>query len=286
MLAGIKKGKKKRKVSSTESNNNDRATITAAAPTTSIRSTSSNNNQSVAEQLRKSLLAGVGSGSGAVSSQAQAKAPHHLDLLERRGRIQNAQLKDGNDNPEADNTIVITDISAGTARNPATSDVGKDWKHEALAAQSKGMSIDEEMTRNLVRRLGKRKYKMKDPSDRHYDSDEEDQRMLSAMMPEEHIKAREVRKNEEKSVQRHQAREIARHDRQNQLTKQCFWWLESPRFDRNRLIALGNHVSLVMAPLNLSLTLPHLYLVPIQHAESMVACDDEVFDELHRFQTR
>ena len=52
------------------------------------------------------------------------------------------------------------------------------------------------------------------------------------------------------------------------------------------LIALGNHVSLVMVPSHLSLFPGNcFYLVPLQHADSLIRCDDNIWDEIHKFQT-
>jgi hypothetical protein len=52
------------------------------------------------------------------------------------------------------------------------------------------------------------------------------------------------------------------------------------------LLALGDHVSMVMTPPHLSL-FPgdQVYLVPIQHAESLVHCEDDVWNEITHFQS-
>ena len=87
-------------------------------------------------------------------------------------------------------------------------------------------------------------------------------------------------------AQRESSRQIARHDRQSAIAAKCWWWKESPTFRKHMLIALGNHVSLVMAPSHLSLFPGNcFYIVPLQHADSLVRCDDDAWNEIHKFQT-
>ena len=85
---------------------------------------------------------------------------------------------------------------------------------------------------------------------------------------------------------RETSRQLARHDRQSAIAAKCWWWMESPTFRKHMLIALGNHVSLVMIPSHLSLFPGNcFYLVPLQHADSLVRCDDNTWDEILNFQT-
>jgi len=86
-------------------------------------------------------------------------------------------------------------------------------------------------------------------------------------------------------AQRERARQVAQHDRQSAITNKCWWWMESALFEKHRLLALGNHVSLMLCPSNLALTELSCYLVPIGHAESFRACEEEVWDEVQRFRT-
>ncbi|KAI2498483.1 Protein similar to CwfJ C-terminus 2 [Fragilaria crotonensis] len=87
-------------------------------------------------------------------------------------------------------------------------------------------------------------------------------------------------------AQRESSRQLARHDRQSAIAAKCWWWMESPTFRKHMLIALGNHVSLVMAPSHLSLFPGNcFYIVPLQHADSLVRCDDDTWNEIHKFQT-
>jgi len=51
------------------------------------------------------------------------------------------------------------------------------------------------------------------------------------------------------------------------------------------MVALGDHVSLVMIPTHQSLTKFHLALVPIKNADAYTSCEQEVWEEVKRFQT-
>jgi hypothetical protein len=86
--------------------------------------------------------------------------------------------------------------------------------------------------------------------------------------------------------QKERSRQLAAHDKEQSLTKKFWWWMESPSFEKHTLLALGNHVSMVMVPPHLSLTPgTQVYLVPIKHADSLVNCEDDVWNEISQFQT-
>jgi len=119
------------------------------------------------------------------------------------------------------------------------------------------------------------------------DSDEEEERQLEATGMRQQESSSQSQKQHAKSEQRDRARQVARHDQQDAITAQCWWWIESARsFDRTRLLALGNKVSLVFAPPHKALSQQHfhLYLVPIPHAPSLTACDEDTWSEIYRFQ--
>lgn len=65
--------------------------------------------------------------------------------------------------------------------------------------------------------------------------------------------------------QKERSRQLARHDKDQSITSRFFWWIESRSFRKHTLLALGNHVSMVMIPPHLSL-FPgqQVYLVPIK----------------------
>lgn len=275
MLSGIKKGKRKRKAN--QNNYGEKEAPRAAVPSTS------NNNLSVADQLRRSLAAGediVATLNDRSSSNAIGGLPHHL--MERSGRIQEATKRKPGEEEEAE--VLVVGLSASTASRAERLITG-----EASGARSSAsrMSVDEEMARNVIRLGKKRKQKAKS----HGDSDEEEIRQQSMLMPDDHPNKRALSKAKQEQAdananRRAVSREMSMNDSQDRIMSKCWWWLESSQFAKHRLVSLGNHVSLVMAPLNLSLTAGrHLYIVPIKHAESLVACEEEVWDEIKRFQT-
>lgn len=130
-----------------------------------------------------------------------------------------------------------------------------------------GLSQSELEARNILRNT-KRKRKLRDTTG---DDDEAFDQMQSLLQ------------DGKESAKQH--RQLAQYDRIQSLTSKCWWWLEAPTFDRHRLLASGNHVSLVLAPPKLSLTPgEHFYLVPIHHVSSLAAADDQVWEEIGRFQ--
>lgn len=268
MLAGIKKGKKKRKAAphtgaTSNDNNKKKAARAVEAP-------SASSNRSIADELRRSLAAGNHAQAAAASSHTSADLTHRR--LEESGRISTLQQLEA-----GDETVVV-------GRNiKSTSRAERLISGEAGPVGHHDMSIDEEMTRNVMR-LGKN---IRRKAKGNVDSDEEEHRILNMVMPSTKLKNEKQQEKEDAKVNRRaMSRELALNDKQDKIISKCWWWMESSQFAKHRLISLGNHVSLVMAPLNLSLTEGrHLYIVPIKHAESLVACEDEVWDEIKRFQT-
>ena len=259
LLAGIKTGKKKKRKGPpplNEAPSIKQPPGLGQAPESSVASA----NASIAQQLRENLAAGI----SAPVSEGSAT----FQDLERRGRIQ--QSKISSEDAKKDDSVVLMPAAKVAAKEES------DMTIQEMIAQerSQTMSTNEADARNIVRVGKKRKIKMKTIG---ADSDEEEHRQLQIM-----TSAGKAGKAE----RRDQARQIARHDRQENITSKCWWWLESGNFARHRLLALGNHVSLVMAPSNLSLTPgQHFYLVPIKHVESLAACEEEVWDEVVRFQS-
>lgn len=162
--------------------------------------------------------------------------------------------------------------------------IAGDDDNDVACAQGNDMSMDEMLSRNVMR-MGKHK---KQKMSSNIDSDEEEIRMQNLMFARSDKKksAAKQAKEDEKAQRRAIARDIAINDKTDNAIARCWWWLESPKFAKQRLLSLGNHVSFLMAPLNLSLTPGlHFYLVPIKHAESLAGCEEEVWDEIQRFQT-
>ena len=141
-------------------------------------------------------------------------------------------------------------------------------------------SMDEVYARNIAR-LGSRyqgaEHKIK--AGASAGADEED------YIDTQLYNSRESRLTKFANANRVKSQQLAAFDRQSSVTAKSWWWMESSRFQKDMVIALGNHVTLSMAPSNLSLTVgEHFYLVPIQHADSFVSCDDQVWEEVRRFQ--
>lgn len=279
MLSGIKTGKRKRKAAP-KSTGDSSTNQSAPQPSLASHSLSSHDNLSVAEQLRQNLAtSGSSSGdakteknySGATSSTTDL--PHQL--LERSGRIQKVTSASSK---KDDGNVTVVHLPAATSRAERL------VYGENGGGGNNNMSVDEEFARNILRLGKKRKQKI---NNKGVDSDEEEYRLMNTVMPSTEAKsAAKQEKAEEKANRRELARELAVTDRQDKIVSRCWWWLESSQFAKHRLISLGNHVSLVMAPPNLSLTPGrHLYLVPIKHSDSLVGCEEEVWDELVRFQT-
>ena len=280
MLSGIKLGKKKKKKQETEEADKPLASsgsshLKEPPPSSSLSSSvgKSTDNQSIADQLRQSLACGDTS---AFALEESSSSP--LDALERRGRIaagttkSHAYSSSSNENP-----VVVMNVQAAASHKAE-----EDMTIHELAARERhdtGMTLDEQMTRNLVR-VGKKRRRKIGKDD---DSDEEIER-TKKLLPDQSQKPKAVAKSQQRDVHR----QIAQHHQQDKVTSKCAWWLESSAFSKHRLLALGNHVTLVMAPPNASLQLGlHFYLCPIKHAESFVACSDDhgISDEIKRFQT-
>ena len=263
MLSGIRTGKKKKQKKLKPELAKDPA---AAKPTTISLD---NENLSIAEKLRQSLAAG---NTGILVDQSATKS---FDQLERRGRI----LKtDTAASPDDANPVVAVLGMPGSFASTTLNKGEEEMTVEELAAQERRgntMSWDEQMSRNAIRVGKKRKRK----AGKNEDSDEEVERMKKLLPGQDGKKAFE------KAQQRERHRLIDQHHRQEKITSQCAWWVESSRFSKHRLLALGNHVSLVMAPPNASLNAGHhFYLVPLKHASSFVDCDDnEVWEEVREF---
>lgn len=264
MLSGIKTGKKKKKPKLESA-----AAVEAPAAAAST-------NLSVADRLRQSLA------SGGNLEDAKPTTSSVLDQLEQRGRIESTTVT-GNLSPN-----VIVQLPAKAVQKKE-----EDMTVQELVAQERrqnDMTWDEQMTRNMIR-LGKNQ-KRKMRTLENEDSDEEVERMKK-WLPGNEATGNEGTKRHTKSLEKAEQRDRHRllHEKQQEekVTSKCSWWLESSSFRKHRLLALGNHVSLVMAPPNSSLIAGHhFYLVPLKHAPSMaqvMSDDDGIWKEVEKFQT-
>lgn len=159
--------------------------------------------------------------------------------------------------------------------------------------------MDEAYARNIMR-LGKH-YKRHATS--HFGSaangaDEDDQQMDMSLFQADRTNAAATGESEKefkkptseknavaKQQQRVEHRELQQGRRADAITQKCWWWLQSGSFPKLLMIALGDHVSLVLTPSHLSLVEGHCYLVPVKHAQSFCACENEVWEEISRFRT-
>lgn len=142
----------------------------------------------------------------------------------------------------------------------------------ALHERTATLSANEQAARDIFRRGKKRKIKSL-----HSDDEEE----LLEQLEQGPRKERHTGKSDE----REKARHLAQYDQQQRWIDQSWWWMESSRFAKHRLLAHGQHVALTLAPPALSLGEYHFYLVPVQASSSWAGCDEVAWTELDRFQS-
>ena len=261
MLSGIKVGKKKKKA-----NRSDEPSSCSATGSSDLvskeQSVPENDNQSVADKLRNAIA------SGKTSVLEDRSASRMI------GRLESLPVAAANPD-ESTSTVVIS--SKFRSINKREEDMTA--AELAMNERNMGMSWDEQMARNAIRTGKKRKKGISGD-----DSDEELENMKRLFPADDKAQKAKVA---EKASKREEHREVDRFLKQEKITSKCSWWVGSKSFTKHRLLGLGNHVSLVMAPPNNSLIQGHhFHMVPIQHASSFVECnDDVVWDEVKRFQT-
>jgi Protein similar to CwfJ C-terminus 1/Protein similar to CwfJ C-terminus 2 len=297
MLNGIKIGKRKKSnkdessrkdpppVSST-STASDRGDLTQqqqqrTASTSNNNNTATNeisNNYSVADQLRQRFAAGDVLPPSITATSATDGRGGRIRSYETSKRNNNDELNTIDD--DSKNVVLLMD-------NPRSSLI---YKSDPSDMTIQDMVVEERQSRYVsqsdvesqnVMRLGKKR-RLK--SSQQIDSDEEMERQIK-MIPT--LQKKQNVKDFEQSQNRDRSRQLARYDRQGQITSKCWWWIEAGTnsFQQHRLISLGNYVTLVMAPNKLSLIGgEHFYLVPIPHVESFTSCDDDVWNEIILFQ--
>ena len=282
MLAGIKTGKKKKKVATESKVPKGDGTISTANLDQSPPNPTNQDNLSVADRLRQCLATGNDAPITAYTQQSSL-----LDQLERRGRIESTIVS----SCPSSNPVIVQLLPPTTTLHKKKEEDMTIQELVAKERQDAKMSWDEQMTRNVVR-LGKNK-KRKLRTDQ--DSDEEVEEMQKYLPSDTaNTTAKEGTKRYDRAMAKAQDRDTHRllHEKlqEGKITSQCAWWIESSSFRKHRLLALGEHVSLVMAPPNASL-IPghHFYIVPLKHSPSLVhvmAEDDmSIWKEIQRFQT-
>lgn len=322
MLSGIRVGKKKGKKRKLQQEELGSAAAAPALATAVATASSSEANQAAAEALRAKLMGGgrlarSTAKTSAPTTPTTAAVPSGNDdvifRLEKRGKITSA----GDDAKEAASIVLTNEAAAPVQREQYRRE---DFRHgarkgkisqrdaaAAASAASRGMSIadmvaeekrerqqagggnmDETYARNVAR-IGSRykgsEFDQGNQPGASMGADEVDYSGIEGGADMSMFQDPSARLTDAARAQRERARQVAQHDRQSAITNRCWWWMESSSFEKHRLLALGNHVSLMLCPSNLALTDYSCYLVPIRHAESFRACEDEVWDEVQRFRT-
>lgn len=171
--------------------------------------------------------------------------------------------------------VSVRSNSQSPSQKPAAATSGSSSLsiEEMLREEKQIKSYAEEEQRNMLRL---NKHRSKQP--KFHDSDEEEQYTLKSASLDL-SKTEKSRKSNQKRM----------NDLAAVAMSKSWWWMESPQFDRRNLLALGNHVSLVMTPPALCLSNKlhgeHFYLVPIAQAESLRQCDADVWNEIRYFQS-
>jgi hypothetical protein len=303
MLSGIRKGKAKKKKPKTQNGSgtvNDGSSDrqqhedqdgSGPVLNTNRRGGSSSkteDNLSVAERLKQALASGVPFQSNHAASASTASAPK--SYMERVvGDRATSSTED------AVNGILVLDApgmsSSYSKKREEDMTVAELAAKERVTTGENSMSWNEHMTRDILRVGKKRKMKARTAAAGE-DSDDEVER-LKRHLPDYHFNnngnentsAKKSADRVEKEEQRDRRRQIDQYRKQEKITSMCSWWINSSSFSKDRLLAFGKHVSLMMAPPNASLVPGHqFYLVPLKHAPSMVDCDDhEVREEIKLF---
>lgn len=283
MLSGIKVGKKKNKRQRVDGSSGGSTSNAAAGPS----------NSNAAEALRAQLFSGTAAPSSATRQQ---QLPY--EALQQKGRIGSSS-----ENQSEKDVVVLTGRAASSENKPeflqkedyrfgarkgkvkrkavdtigsTSEEANMSIKDMLKAEKEQTATMDEVYARNVAR-MGSRFKGTELKGGSATGADEEDFVDVKVYQ-QQSLTSHAV-------AQRDRSRQLAHHDLQSRMAQKCWWWMESPSFSKHMLIALGNHVSLVMAPSNLSLFSGHqFYLVPLQHADSLVQCDDNVWNEIARFQ--
>lgn len=156
-------------------------------------------------------------------------------------------------------------------------------QHHQQHGGSNHQSIDEIFARNIARMGSKYKgteFKMTAGSTAGADEDE-----INNGIDMNLYTSISNRLTDAERYKRDLSKQIDYTKKQSSVANKCWWWIESQSFAKQRLLALGDFMSLVLVPTHLQLVPYQCYLVPIQHSESFVSCEDEVWEEVQRFKT-
>lgn len=308
MLSGIRIGKKSKKkkditgantvqeeINSEKGNSHSSAsnTVRIVKNRSSTTSSSNNNNHdennlSVAERLKEALASGVpfhNNDNGNNSNDKKINNNNHAITTASTGSSYMDRVV-GRSDSNRDTTNDAQDVLVAYGDGSSSKKREEDMTVEELAAKerlagSNSVSWNEDMREIL--RLGKKRHL---PG---YDDDNNDNNTISKR---KYVDIIEKKKKAEQQRYRH--RQIEQYRKQEKITSMCSWWINSSSFDKNRLVAFGKHVALMIAPAQESLIYPdekqyqyQFYLVPFKHAPSMVDCGDDqgIQEEMKLFRT-
>mmetsp|Transcript_182 Transcript_182/g.338 ORF Transcript_182/g.338 Transcript_182/m.338 type:complete len:468 (+) Transcript_182:58-1461(+) len=310
MLSGIKRGKRKRK--SDQNSETKKVEKQNAEQSAKLKSSSSEDNRQAAEELRRMLTGGdsISNTSAALSASTPKKnnLGDAIDRFEkRRGNLAGAHDTSSSHGDSSEKVIIVNlnigseapaiqkeDFRNGARKGKVKSQgsylhadedktVTEMVAEERRSQQEGSRSMDEVFARNVAR-LGSR-YKgaeFQTVAGASAGADEDD------VAGDGGIDMKMFTSNDNRLTgaaryNREVSRQIARESKAQSFTSRCWWWMESGSFQKHRLLSLGDHVSMVMIPSHLSLTSDHLFLVPVQHAESFASCENEVWNEVSHF---
>ena len=331
MLSGIKKGKRKRPAPPGASTP-PAATAATAASTNNNRSAADTLRASLLSGGAATKIDVTNrSSSNSVQAKLDARASSYknnessIQSFEQRGRI-SQEILSTDDDPQQ---VVIN------TKMPTNQDLHQHEKDHGVRFNSRGklsrhahqtlrQKTEEEMTieqmvaqerksaaggnnNNMdeiyaknIRKMGKN-FKALEKimnSNSKSGADEEDYGQETSQLVSSLYASNDDKYSPAMLAMKQKSQEIARHDALAKWTSKSWWWMESPKFNKQYLIALGDHTSLVMCPTHLALNQEEssssssstvwnggqCFIVPLPHCESFVGLDEEVWQEVYRFQ--
>ncbi|KAL9181872.1 hypothetical protein ACHAXT_012215 [Thalassiosira profunda] len=328
MLSGIKTGKKRNRPPAPAAAPPPSSVAAGGGAGLGRSGGGGDGNRSAAEALRASLLGGGSAAVAATStsgkqsdrSDVQSRLNDRLSSyksnesainnLQSRGRISGEAVAAPKDDSIVVNTAGKSTIQYENEQGVRYNSRGKLSRHAhdqlrqkneqemtieqmAAAERSNNSSNMDEMYARNVLKMGKGYKKLDKIMGSSRSGADEDDYQQSAEL------SNLYRSNEDKLspaelAARSQSRQIAKHDAISKWTAKSWWWMESPKFDKRYLIALGEKTSLVLTPTHKRLEQDvkkgmwgggQCYIVPLSYSESFVGLDEEVWYEVRRFQS-
>ncbi|KAL7552904.1 hypothetical protein ACHAWF_016156 [Thalassiosira exigua] len=166
---------------------------------------------------------------------------------------------------------------------------------EMAAAERRDPSggMDEAYARNVLK-MGKGYKKLEKAMGTSRSGADEDDYLQETAGLSDLYRSRDDKYSPAALAARDRSRQIAQHDAVAKWTAKSWWWMESPKFEKRYLIALGERTSLVMTAAHRRLRQDakrggwdggQCSIVPLPYSESFVGLDEEVWREVARFQS-